>query len=1475
MKKLFISVTAIFLAAVCSMAQSRESDRLFAIGVEKYNAGDYNDAIGYFERVDILDTAELDSISPRNGYGKLWLASCWYKLGDIEKAKTFEGTFYKLPPIDRRLTVETDSLELVAFNLFNTEGPQASINLLLEAQRKGISIFGEDHYWFIGNYNSLAIVYGYMGDVDKSLEYINRDIELRRKWLDDNYNFSDIYLYACNMLLSAGRYDLFKDWIDRAEDSVVRFYGTDSDKNFQVLDLKLYYHVIKKEWNLAEKLIKDYRKIIERRFGKGSINEKNFLANMANLFEQAGRDKETAYYRKEISRLGEATIDNYEKRYYQLMAELAAANDLFKSGEFKKSIKRFDKLISETKNLTDSVSRAVFWSSKGGRSMAYSMIKKKDNDHLSFDDYQQAKSEFKELGSLIGYLYVLENVFFRSDYSASQDNDILITVLRDVTPGFLALSNNLLLGAQSMSQIALLYAMLGQVSESRKFSAEAKAYYMSLINMPSAAHSYEKLSVELKSQISMMDNYIDDEDNRYFSSKQSDNDLRYDSISYASHKVRANLLECKLQLDLKTENGANEINHDFSDYYVDMGIYCKDSITARTFMSDYLQKIEDKFGKGDVFNDAMYYYVQMFPKGSEEGKALYEELLAAQKETGSYWYIHTLENYYKFISDKDALVRLKVDNLTGSPTNVLSSKFYIYRDAGMQADALDAIEGYFALYPDSETETGTMASMLGYVLSINPDKACETISGLLDKAEANGDKDFLVDFMVNILLGDISKDCSDDTKNQFRQFVSQQIETRPAFNADPSLNFHLRLYETSLFDRYKESESITFMLSKLLYETNDNSPDMAEIIYTNAMWNANNYHGSMDIEDIRSAIAYFEGNEALKNTSEYKTLLIALSEKLSEEYNSTELVALYEKISGLNPTVQLCTDFLDRYGLRQSINEYKIMSLLRRGYNETIDLDKYTKALERSGRINDLKPMLVKTFGNRLNEINIDLKRSYINWEETAGKASELAGTIARYAIRYPDADSLAILAYDASMLCKGMLLRAEGGLYSLLATSDNASISEKYKAMQELKARLEEARKEGAATDELQRNYNLARREMIDHANRLGNFTSSLQFTSKDVARKLSSDDVAIEFMSSTDESQTTTYYAAVMRGGDTPRLIQLCTAAELDAVSSPYTTDEIYRLIWNPIESLLASEKSGSGPLNIYFAPTGILHQLAVEYVPTSDGQLISQRHNLFRLSNTAELLKDGRNRTSTATTKLYGGIIYDEGNVPLISGSGKRGAVAGIEYLPGTEEEVMSISRELDGSKYDVTVVTGSDATEMSVKELSGSGISVLHLATHGFYTPDNGDDSSAEANDPLAHSGLYMAGAAGAVSGYEVGDVDNDGILTAKDIAELDFSDADLVVLSACQTALGAVSDEGVFGLQRGFKKAGVGSLLMSLWPVDDEATRILMTRFYHNLANNSSKREALKEAQDYLRTVDDGFFDDPDYWAAFILLDAVK
>ena len=99
--------------------------------------------------------------------------------------------------------------------------------------------------------------------------------------------------------------------------------------------------------------------------------------------------------------------------------------------------------------------------------------------------------------------------------------------------------------------------------------------------------------------------------------------------------------------------------------------------------------------------------------------------------------------------------------------------------------------------------------------------------------------------------------------------------------------------------------------------------------------------------------------------------------------------------------------------------------------------------------------------------------------------------------------------------------------------------------------------------------------------------------------------------------------------------------------------------------------------------------------------------------------------------------------------------------------------------------------------------------------------------------------------------------------------MNLTGAELVVLSACQTGVGEISGEGVFGLQRGFKKACAETLLMSLWEVDDNATNELMTRFYSGLASGLDKHDALHKAQDHVMQT---CGPDPSLWAGFILLD---
>ena len=300
------------------------------------------------------------------------------------------------------------------------------------------------------------------------------------------------------------------------------------------------------------------------------------------------------------------------------------------------------------------------------------------------------------------------------------------------------------------------------------------------------------------------------------------------------------------------------------------------------------------------------------------------------------------------------------------------------------------------------------------------------------------------------------------------------------------------------------------------------------------------------------------------------------------------------------------------------------------------------------------------------------------------------------------------------------------------------------------------------------------------------------------------------------------------------------------------------------------------------------------------------------MYRLSTTREVItrtethpnptKGREKKTSTNPGEkeivLFGGVDYNAtlaaNGTPPSEGTGEattrdlqmRGMSA--HYLPETKTEVEGIKQSFDSQQHSSDIHIGSDATETSVKALSAHCPKILHIATHGFYFTDTpathrqkfrfmGQEdfrSVADLEDmALTRSGLLMAGANGTLKRNDPPAGVDDGVLTAQEISRLDLRGLDLVVLSACKTGLGDLNQgEGVFGLQRGFKKAGVQTIVMSLWEVADEATQLLMSAFYHNLLQGQSKRDAFHNAQTSLRQYGDKSFDHPQFWAAFILLD---
>jgi CHAT domain-containing protein len=187
--------------------------------------------------------------------------------------------------------------------------------------------------------------------------------------------------------------------------------------------------------------------------------------------------------------------------------------------------------------------------------------------------------------------------------------------------------------------------------------------------------------------------------------------------------------------------------------------------------------------------------------------------------------------------------------------------------------------------------------------------------------------------------------------------------------------------------------------------------------------------------------------------------------------------------------------------------------------------------------------------------------------------------------------------------------------------------------------------------------------------------------------------------------------------------------------------------------------------------------------------------------------------------------------------------------------------------------VEVYNGSKATETLFKVTTETVQGILHINTHGFYKPPSTGKSllgNSGASEPLLNSGLALAGAnqywlTGSLQQGE----EEDGLLTAYEIAQLNLSGLQLATLSACETALGQpTGEEGTLGLVRGLRIAGVPRVLASLWPVPAKATNELMLAFYRQWALQPNPAKALRQAQ--LALLAKGY--PPFYWAGWVLVE---
>ena len=346
--------------------------------------------------------------------------------------------------------------------------------------------------------------------------------------------------------------------------------------------------------------------------------------------------------------------------------------------------------------------------------------------------------------------------------------------------------------------------------------------------------------------------------------------------------------------------------------------------------------------------------------------------------------------------------------------------------------------------------------------------------------------------------------------------------------------------------------------------------------------------------------------------------------------------------------------------------------------------------------------------------------------------------------------------------------------------------------------------------------------------------------------------------------------YAAFALRPGATAQWVELGDANAIDtrvaelraALLNPQRGDFVPRAaalrdaLTTRVETLIGDART------VFVAPDGDLNLLPFQALTDGDGRFLVHRYLFTYLTTGRDLLVRAGTSTSTASVVISN---------PEFGAAQKGGGLMGRTFAPlaGAAREGSDVAALLRGA----TLMTGSNASEAAVKKVRGP--SVLHFATHGFFL-DGGRTPAASGARSLKvvdagtlsavpvqfRSGLALAGVNGAPS------ASGDGILTAAEAALLDLQGTELVFLSACDTGLGVVNaGESVYGLRRAFVIAGARSQVLTLWAVNDRATREFVNDFYRRIVAGESRSSALRAAQQ--AALKDPARRHPFYWAPFI------
>lgn len=407
---------------------------------------------------------------------------------------------------------------------------------------------------------------------------------------------------------------------------------------------------------------------------------------------------------------------------------------------------------------------------------------------------------------------------------------------------------------------------------------------------------------------------------------------------------------------------------------------------------------------------------------------------------------------------------------------------------------------------------------------------------------------------------------------------------------------------------------------------------------------------------------------------------------------------------------------------------------------------------------------------------------------------------------------------------------------------------------------------------------------------------TLSQKYDWKDIQKTLADNETVVEFVEfnhQTNFNSDTIRYAAFIfnKKSEHPLFINVCSKQDLVNIIGKYGGNnlsyiqgiygkngekpKLHDLIWKPINNYLSEGDK------VIISPDGLLHK--VSFSGISDGnQFMNQKYNI-KLVNATSTLSKKEVALNEFNPIILGGIDYDY-NVD-------KDADHIWTYLEGTKIESKEIEQKFIEKGVKPAYFTAGEANESQLSQVLPAK-NIAHIATHGFFYPKPSLAEEILANEvitdedvvfrggtrglgynfyvtnknPMMRSGIALSGANQVWNNTDI-DLQNDGVLTAQDIAVMDLRNLDLMVLSACETGLGDIEgSEGVYGLQRSLKMAGVNNIIMSLWQVPDNETKEFMIQFYSFLLESKDVSGSFRKAQLAMSKKYDAF-----YWAAFVLI----